>query len=118
MPPRHRDKKVTKRKKKKSNLYIGSVVLLRGGVHDCSETILLKTEYVRSGSFNQMNQLKPFKNETVVIEGGGAVGIAALLTGKVDNLGKKVAVVISGSNVSLAGLMDVAKGKYPYQISG
>lgn len=58
------------------------------------------------------------EKEHLVVEGGGAVGIAALLAGKVDNLGKKVAVVISGSNVSLSGLMEVVKGEYPYQKSG
>jgi threonine dehydratase len=53
--------------------------------------------------------------EHLVVEGGGAVGIAALLAGKVENLGEKVVLVISGSNVSLSGLMEVAKRGYPYQ---
>jgi threonine dehydratase len=49
------------------------------------------------------------------IEGGGAVGIAALLHGKLDHLGNNVAVVISGGNVDLPVLLDVAQGCYPYQ---
>ena len=53
--------------------------------------------------------------EHLVVEGGGAVGIAALLAGKVVSMGEKVVLVISGSNVSLSGLMEVAKGEYPYQ---
>ncbi|MBN1485585.1 MAG: threonine/serine dehydratase [Chloroflexia bacterium] len=35
----------------------------------------------------------------LVVEGGGAVGLAALLAGKVAGLGQHVAVVISGGNV-------------------
>jgi threonine dehydratase len=54
----------------------------------------------------------------LVVEGGGAVGIAALLAGKVKNLGRKVAVVISGSNVSLSTLMEVANSEYAYQNGG
>jgi threonine dehydratase len=53
--------------------------------------------------------------EHLVVEGGGAVGIAALLSGRVENLGKYTAVVISGSNVGLDSLMEVAKGEYMYQ---
>jgi threonine dehydratase len=55
------------------------------------------------------------EKEHLVVEGGGAVGIAALLAGKVHNLGKKVAVVISGSNVNLSTLIESAQGHYPYQ---
>ncbi len=45
--------------------------------------------------------------EKLVVEGGGVVGIAALLSGKVRPLGRNVAVVISGGNVDLSLLMDV-----------
>ncbi len=41
----------------------------------------------------------------LVVEGGGAVGIAALLSGKVRDLGKNVAVVVSGGNVDIPILM-------------
>lgn len=44
----------------------------------------------------------------LVVEGGGAVGVAALLHQKVKHLGQKVAVVISGGNVDLPVLMRVA----------
>jgi threonine dehydratase len=40
------------------------------------------------------------KEEHLVLEGGGAVGIAALLHQKVENPGKNVAVIMSGGNVS------------------
>ena len=47
--------------------------------------------------------------EKLVVEGGGAVGIAALLSGKVRSLGRSVAVVVSGGNVDLSLLMDVCR---------
>ena len=53
--------------------------------------------------------------EHLVVEGGGAVGIAALLSGKAGGLGEHTVVVLSGSNVSLPGLLEVAGGEYPYQ---
>jgi threonine dehydratase len=37
----------------------------------------------------------------LVLEGGGAVGIAALLSGKVQHLGDQIAVILSGGNVDL-----------------
>lgn len=55
------------------------------------------------------------EKEHLVTEGGGAVGIAAVLAGKVKDLGRKAALVISGSNVSLGTLLDCARGTYPYQ---
>lgn len=44
----------------------------------------------------------------LVVEGGGAVGIAALLHRKVSGAGRNVAVVVSGSNVSLPLLLQIA----------
>jgi threonine dehydratase len=37
----------------------------------------------------------------LVVEGGGAVGLAALLSEKIDRPRKKIAVVVSGGNVDL-----------------
>jgi threonine dehydratase len=45
----------------------------------------------------------------LVVEGGGAVGIAALLYRKVKHLGQHVVVVISGSNVDLSLLLKIAR---------
>jgi threonine dehydratase len=45
----------------------------------------------------------------LVVEGGGAVGVAALLHRRVENLGRNVAVVVSGGNVDLSLLLDVAQ---------
>jgi threonine dehydratase len=57
------------------------------------------------------------EKEHLVIEGGGAVGLAALLGGKVGEIGERITLVISGSNVGLSTLLAVAKEKYPYQTS-
>ena len=43
----------------------------------------------------------------LVVEGGGAVGIAALLSGRVPGLGREVAVIASGSNVSPSKLTEI-----------
>lgn len=45
----------------------------------------------------------------LIVEGGGAVGIAAVLYRKVKELGERVAVVVSGANVELSTLFDVAR---------
>ena len=74
------------------------------------QTVLVSEEEIAAGMTFALDK------QHLVVEGGGAVGIAALLAGKVKNLGKKVAVVISGSNVSMATLMEVAEGNYPYQV--
>lgn len=44
----------------------------------------------------------------LVVEGGGAVGIAALLHRRVNGLGRNVVVVLSGSSVDLSLLLKVA----------
>jgi len=45
----------------------------------------------------------------LVVEGAGAVGIAALLHRKVRGLGRNVAVVVSGGNVEIPWLLEMAK---------
>jgi len=55
--------------------------------------------------------------EHLVLEGGGAVGIAALLAEKVKDICERAVLVLSGSNVGLSSLMEVAQGEYPYQNS-
>jgi len=45
----------------------------------------------------------------LVVEGGGAVGIAALLHGRVKELGQNIAVVISGGNVEIPLLLKIAQ---------
>ncbi len=48
----------------------------------------------------------------LVVEGGSAVGIAALLYGKVERLGQNVAVVVSGGNVDLSLLLEITEGHW------
>ncbi len=45
----------------------------------------------------------------LIVEGGGAVGIAALLHQKVSDLGRHVVVILSGSNVNIPLLLKVAQ---------
>jgi len=45
----------------------------------------------------------------LVVEGAGAVGIAAVLQKKVDKLGNNTAVVVSGSNVDIPLLLKIAE---------
>ncbi len=46
----------------------------------------------------------------LVVEGAGAVGIAALLYRRVGEIGRNVVVVVSGSSVGLPLLLKVAQG--------
>lgn len=48
----------------------------------------------------------------LVVEGAGAVGIAALLHRKVRELGRNVAVVVSGGNVEIPMLLELAKSHW------
>ena len=51
-----------------------------------------------------------FFEHHLVLEGAGAVGLAALLHDKVPNLGRNVAVVLSGGNVEMTSFLAVVKG--------
>jgi threonine dehydratase len=62
------------------------------------ETVLVTEEEIASGIVFALEQ------DRLVVEGGGAVGIAALLHGHVSGLGRTVAVVVSGGNIS-SGLL-------------
>jgi threonine dehydratase len=73
------------------------------------QTVLVTEDEIAAGMTFALEK------EHLVVEGGGAVGIAALLADKVRNLGVKVVVVISGSNVNLSTLIEIAQGHYPYQ---
>jgi len=45
----------------------------------------------------------------LVVEGGGAVALAALMHGKVEKVGENVVVVISGGNVEVSKLLKIAQ---------
>ena len=50
-----------------------------------------------------------FHEHHLVTEGAGAVGIAALLAGKIAHLGKSVAIIISGGNVEMSAFMQIVQ---------
>jgi len=49
------------------------------------------------------------KRHRLVVEGGGAVGLAALQQGKVTGLGETIVVVLSGGNVEIPLLLEIAQ---------
>lgn len=59
-----------------------------------------------------------FEKHHLVVEGGGAVGLAALLFQKVEALGQHVAVVISGGNVDPTVLIQIVHGDYNFLSQG
>ena len=50
-----------------------------------------------------------YRNERLIAEGGGAVGVAALLHGLVEPPGSNVAVVISGANVDMDSFTQIIR---------
>ena len=47
------------------------------------------------------------KHHGLVVEGGGAAGVAALLRGRLDLEGKNAAVIVTGSGIDFSKLMDI-----------
>jgi threonine dehydratase len=68
------------------------------------ETVLLSEEEIAQGMRHA------FHAERLVVEGSGAVGIAALLAGKVEAKGRNAAVVVSGNNVDTAAFARIVAG--------
>jgi threonine dehydratase len=67
------------------------------------DTIVLVSEEEIAGAMSFM-----LWRHGLVVEGGGAVGIAALLARRVE-LGRRAAVVISGGNVDISRLLEIAR---------
>ncbi len=67
------------------------------------ETVLVSEEEIADAMAFALNEHR------LVVEGAGAVGMAAILSGKVKKYGQHVAVVISGSNVNLPLLLRIAR---------
>jgi threonine dehydratase len=84
---------------------------LSGGIGlDNRHTFELVRDYVDEHVLVDEDSLKEAMRFTVkehhmIVEGGGAAGIAALLAGKVAECGERVAVVVSGGNIDLDLLM-------------
>jgi len=53
-----------------------------------------------------------FRNLKLVVEPGGSVALAALLSNKLNIKGKTVAIVLSGGNIDNATLVECLE-KYP-----
>ncbi|TKJ29348.1 MAG: hydroxyectoine utilization dehydratase EutB [Chloroflexi bacterium B3_Chlor] len=51
------------------------------------------------------------KGHHLVVEGGGAVGIAALLHGQVKEVGRNIVVVVSGGNVDTPVLLEIVQSR-------
>ena len=71
------------------------------------ETVLLSEEEIAEG----MRHL--YFEEGIVAEGGAAVGVSGILTGKVDVKDRKTAIVVSGANVDRQAWLDVIQGRLP-----
>lgn len=51
-----------------------------------------------------------FEHYKIVVEPGAAVGLAAVLSGAIDIVGKTLAVVVTGGNVDLARFCSLVSG--------
>jgi threonine dehydratase len=67
------------------------------------DVVLVSEEAIAAGMAFALEQ------HHLVVEGAGAVGIAALLRQRVKELGRNVAVVVSGSNVEIPLLLKIAQ---------
>ena len=77
--------------------------------HTVDDTVLVSDEEIAAGMAFALEE------HHLVVEGGGAVGIAALLHNKLERLGKHVVVVVSGGNVDTSLLMQITQNRYPHQ---
>jgi threonine dehydratase len=84
---------------------------LSGGIGlDNHHTFRLVRDFVNEHVIVEEGHLKEamafcVKEHHMIVEGGGAAGIAALLAGRVGQCGDRVAVVVSGGNIDLDLLM-------------
>lgn len=90
---------------------------LRGGIGlDNRYTFHLVQKYVDQVVLVTEEQIAQamrfaFEEHHLVVEGGGAVGIAALLQNQLNRLGRKVVLVISGGNVDIKLLMEILQNE-------
>jgi threonine dehydratase len=70
------------------------------------ETVLVSEEEIAQAMVYALT------NEKMVVEGGGAVALAALLAGKLDVKGKIVACVVSGGNVDMGILTKLVSEQF------
>ena len=72
---------------------------IAGGLID--EIVLVSEEEIRAAVFTLLELAQ------LVVEGAGAVGIAALLAGKVNLAGRKVVAVLTGANIDASLLLEI-----------
>lgn len=65
------------------------------------EAVLVSEEEIAEGIWFCLNE------EHMVVEGGAAVGVSAILADKIPNLGQNIAIVISGANLPMKILKDI-----------
>jgi len=87
---------------------------LAGNIHPCDYTFPLVQKTIDATVLVSEEEIASAMNfaleeHHLVVEGGGAVALAALISGKVKHLGKHVAVVVSGGNVDMSVLLKVAR---------
>lgn len=70
------------------------------------EIVLVSEEDIAAGMFYA------FDTQHLMVEGAGAVGIAALLANKMSITGQRVAVILSGSNVDASLLTNIAAQRF------
>jgi threonine dehydratase len=58
-----------------------------------------------------------FRDERLVVEGAAAVGVAAILAGKVDPRGLRTASIVTGNNIDMSTFVDVVGGRYEGVVS-
>lgn len=71
------------------------------------EMVLVSEEQIAAGMRHA------FREEQLVLEGGAAVGIAAVISGVVPDPGKRCAIVLSGRNVDPDTFIEVVTGHGP-----
>src|SRR5262249_6890083 len=82
---------------------------LTGRLHFALSRRLLAGGLVVSDAEAMAAMAAAFRHLKLVVEPGGAVALAAALTGRIDTRGKTIAVVASGGNVDPAPFMDALK---------
>ena len=55
------------------------------------------------------------ETEHILVEGAAAVGVAALLSGKIDVQGKRIVVVLTGRNIDVAALEKIMNSKFRFK---
>lgn len=87
---------------------------LSGDIEEGSITVPLAQRYVDDIVLADEEQIAAamrwlLETQGWVVEGGGAVGVAALLHGVIPNDGRKTAIVVSGGNVDMAVLRRIVQ---------